>query len=336
MEKWWAAYEMFCGPRTAAAAEYLESLVSEEHRQMSRQLGHDAQQRANQAIIQVNNVVSSPTTGAPGPSHGQSHHETSSTPLGHAAHGSFFHHLFHPSIQPSFSSTTEDSMSQSHDQTNSIGLPPQPNAQYTHEPQPEYPFQSFQNNNGDVYPSARWHPNRSQIAAFPPSPLHQNSDANFLDLWTRLHKVEEENRRLKEQRKHLLNIIEELSLREQQPTTPSENPVPIPPPARSNTESSTDSFLSGIAECDTPNPGTLEQFNSDLSSELIITEEEEPAQHFTRGVHYLPDLELGVPRALQGMPSVDSGYGTNTTDGCVDPRDTVFSPTDTTLPFSHT
>ncbi|KAE9987779.1 hypothetical protein EG328_001594 [Venturia inaequalis] len=328
MEKWWAAYEMFCGPRTAAAAEYLESLVSEEHRQMSRQLGHDARQGANHAIIQVNNVISSPTTGAPGPSHWQSHHETSSTPFGHAAQGSFSHHVFHPSIQPSFSSTTEDSSSQSHDQTNSIGLPPQPNAQYTHEPQPEYPFQSFQNNNGDIYPSAQWHPQWPQNTAFLPSPLHQNSNADFLNPWTRLHEVEEENRRLKEQNKHLQNK----SLKDQQPTTP----VPILPPARSNTESSTASFLNGIAERDTPNPGTLEQFNSDLSAELIITEEEEPAQHFLQVVHYLPNLELGVPRALQGMPSVDSGYGTNTTDGCVDPRDTVFSPTDTTLTFSHT
>lgn len=368
MEKWWAAYEMFCGPRTTAAAEYLESLVSEEHRQMSRQLGLDAQQRANQGNLQANKVGFSPATGIPGPSSWQGHREASPTPSGHLIRGYFSQEAGFSSIQPSFPSTNGDSSNQSQDQSYGTSLQPQPDSHFAFEPQPKHLLQSVQNNDDNMRSLAQWQPQSPpnalpQSPPWPTSPLQLNGDANFLDLWTRLHlvekekeQVEEENRGLREaSRQHaqreqrLLDIIDKLSSKEPI-ITPSVHPENnnvsvsncISAPARSNTDSSTASILSGIAERNTSNLGTIEQFNEDLAYGLLLEEEvleETPAAHSQdpREVQYIPELELGVPRALQGMPSLDSGYGTNEMDHqFVNPADTVLAPSDLNLGFSHT
>lgn len=360
MEKWWAAYEMFCGPRTEIVAAYLEPLVTEEHRKISRQLWLDAHQRAHQIAMNVDGSLFTPTSIIPRPLNWHSHPEPSLI-----SSDPFFHGARLPSAQPTSLSPAEEKYGLSKDDAHSNNSLTHLHAQHTLGP--IHPLQSLQLEGSNLPYLAQWQLQSPQMSAsqenlWSSPPVQNYGEENLHGLMARLHLIEAENRRVREEKQQLeeenrqlkelttiqaqreqkhLNIIDKMisNLALHQSTTSGaeskdiEKPTSVSTPTRSNTDNSTASDLSGIAERDPHSLGTVEEFNKDLASDLF----DEPEQEL-RDVQYLPEMELGVPRALQGMPSVDSGYGTNKTDDSapqfVKPSDTMRSPMDMGITFT--
>lgn len=160
------------------------------------------------------------------------------------------------------------------------------------------------------------------------SNTHAAHDNTLDDIFAR-HRLEiqladEKIQRLKKQNNELEETIRQLT---EKAHTPNIDPALFVTHIRTDTNNSTDSDLSGITAPDPENPGSLEQLIADVDSDEI----DDDSTQDTYNVEFLlcPREDGIVPRAIQGMPSVDSGCGTNKTDSNtpqhVRPSDTMKS-----------
>jgi hypothetical protein len=229
--------------------------------------------------------------------------------------------------------------------------------------------QNFQRDDQPASPS-QWRPQTSsnsfQPGPYPSAPDYHRQSTTLEDLMFRLQIAEEDTRlaneatrlanetaqlanqkalraeqriqKLEKQCKMQSKIIDDLvrtqPLKQTNSASNSNNEIE---PAlsstftRTDTDHSTESYLSGISERDPHTLPTVEGFNADLAS----IQAQVPRQESSQGFQYVqPELDLAIPRATQGMPSVDSGY--ESIPRFVNPSDTLKSPVDSDTTFSHT
>ncbi|QDS72418.1 hypothetical protein FKW77_009089 [Venturia effusa] len=328
-----------------------DPLITEEDRYMSRQLWAEYQQRARLMTSDADRAPGIAMSTVPGPF---SRHSRPEIPL--VSPDPFPHGPRVSPAQPSSVWPVEEDIRFSRTEaqsSNSLAhLHPQRTLGPTHASKPS------QDESGDPQYPAQWQlqslsTTDPQRDPWSHSPVADHGEDNLQGLMARLilsdqrtreekQRLEEENRRLKELVTQQEDTINRLSIQASDQSKISdaqyqdkERPMFDSTSARSNSSSPTASDLSGIAERQPHNLATAEEFNNDLFSEFFNIPEQD-----MRDVQYLPTAELGVRRASQGMPSDDSGYGTHKTGDSapqyVRPGDTIISPIDPNLTFSHT
>jgi hypothetical protein len=329
IEKWWAWYEAFCGPRTAEAAESLETLVGEEQRQLSHQLPI----RTRLQLQPTSEISNSQPSAMEPPC-------TEVEPVWNASISAF--DITPPSdsqpIPLEFSLSPQPSPMQVNMQLNNIGNNHH-NVAFMQNAASLYPEYSSMHNSeglpdqnmaqGSQYSTRfQWHQQASNYPNFTPSgpiTMFQGQLNDVSNLMAQLQLEREKNRRLGEKNLQLkeccktqLEIIKNLSTKIPpnqimgQPLTEARNDYYAP--TRSSTHESTYADLSGIAAPDAPTTETLDDFMADLSPSLT-----QPFQQDMQDTQYLTE-ENSIPHNNSRFPSIgdDSGYDTLPMDTLLD------------------